>query len=318
MSSTLSSSDRFRRRLTVDPPLLLDGPTGTELQHRGVNTNVPGWTAAAVESAADVLLAIHRDYVAAGAELLTANTFRMHPRNVAEVLPPGLRTMAPIRAAEWTRSAVQLARHAASDVTGDVWVAGSQAPLGDCYAAGQSLDDAALQQEHLVLSNQLALAGVDVILVETHPTLREALAASRAALSTGLPVITSLVCNPQGRLFSGESLAEAGIALGQLPLTAVGVNCILADAALSAVETLRDVCSHLPICVYANVGWMTSAGDWRNSTSTDPTRYAQHAARWLAAGARLIGSCCGTTPDHIRELRRIIADNRSNPSLESV
>lgn len=288
--------------------MLLDGPTGTELQRRGVETNVPGWTAAAIESAPDILLAIHRDYVATGAEVLTANTFRTHSRNVRSLVPDMAAAAADRLAAQWTWRAVEIARAAASESNHKVWIAGSQAPLGDCYEAGQTPDDAALEREHRRMSDNLAAAGVDLILVETHPTLREALAATRAALATGLPVITSCVCNRAGRMLSGESLADAASAIARLPIAAVGVNCILADDGLTAVQTLRQTAPDRPVAIYANVGWFTPELGWRNSDSIDPQVYATHAAQWLTAGARLIGTCCGTTPQHIARLRQLIAE----------
>lgn len=295
-------------RLHSGPPLLLDGPTGTELQRRGVETNVPGWSAAALLSAPEVVAEIHRDYVAAGAEVLTANTFRTHPQNIAGFDPQAGLLEQATRAADLTMRAVALAREAADAGSRPVWVAGSQAPIGDCYDPQLTQSRAELQRAHRVMSQLLSAAGVDLILVETHPTLTEALATTRAALETGLPVVTSFVCNRAGRLLSGESLREAAQAVAKLPVAMVAVNCLVADAALSAVRMLREACPDVPVGVYANVGEFTPAEGWRNSTSVDPAVYAAHAADWLAAGARMIGSCCGTTPEHIRELRSLIDD----------
>ena len=300
----MSTDSTFRDRIAAPEPLLLDGPTGTELQRRGVETNVPGWTAAAIEAAPDVLLEIHRDYVAAGAEVLTANTFRTHPRNLAAL-------GAADRAAELTRQAVALARSAAIGALRPVWIAGSQAPLGDCYQPGQTPSESELEAEHRLMSNQLADAGVDLILVETHPTLREATAATRAALETGLPVVTSFVCNRQGRLLSGESLESAARSIATLPVVAITVNCILADDALNAVRTLRSACGIIPVGAYCNVGSFAAAGGWTNTDSEHPDVYARHAADWLRMGARLVGSCCGTTPEHIRALRRQLDETSS-------
>jgi homocysteine S-methyltransferase len=294
----MPDSSSFVARLVDGPPVLLDGPTGTELQRRGVETDVPGWSAAALVGAPQAVREIHRDYVAAGAEVLTANTFRTHPRNLAAFGADG-------RAAELTQLAVALARAAADEADRPVWIAGSQAPLGDCYEPDQTPDDAALEGEHRVMSRLLAAAGVDLILVETHPTLREALAATRAALSTGLPVVTSFVCNRRGELLSGESLGVAVRQAAALPVAAVAVNCILADEAVTAVQTLREHAGGRAVGVYCNVGYFT-AGGWQNSDSTDPKIYGRHSADWLDAGATLIGSCCGTTPAHIQELRRLI------------
>lgn len=295
----MAAAVTLAQRLTAGPPILLDGPTGTELQRRGVNLDGPGWSAVALETAPDVVSAIHRDYVAAGAEVLTANTFRTHARNLAA-------WGAAARARELTQRAVDLARAAADGASHRVWIAGSQAPLGDCYEPQQTPDAAALEREHRQMSQHLAAAGADLILVETHPTLREAVAATRAALSTGLPVITSFVCNRQGRLLSGEALDEGVQQLIQLPLLAVGVNCILAESAAAAIRSLQAAAGETPIGVYANVGYFTEAGGWCNAESTHPAVYARLADGWLDSGIRLIGGCCGTTPEHIRALRQLL------------
>lgn len=115
----------FVNRLLDSQPLLLDGATGTELNRRGVDTSLPLWSAAALLDAEAVVRQVHTDYVDAGAELVTANTFRCHARNLANA---GLAQ----RAAELTRRAVQLARDASA---GRAYVAGSQAPLEDCCSS---------------------------------------------------------------------------------------------------------------------------------------------------------------------------------------
>jgi len=187
----------LRERLTNPRPILLDGATGTELNRRGVSTELPLWSTRALLDAPQTLLEVHRDYVNAGAEILTANTFRTYRRNLE---PAGLGD----RAAKLTTQAVEIARDAAN---GRAWVVGSQPPLEDCYSPELTPDDDALWREHAEMSRNLASAGVDGILVETQHTIREAVAATNAATETGLPLMVSFVCGNDGRLLSGESLS---------------------------------------------------------------------------------------------------------------
>lgn len=297
---SMPASSEILERLQSGPPLLLDGPTGTELQRRGVSTEGPQWSAAALVTAPEVVAQIHADYVAAGAEVLTANSFRTHRLNLAS---RGWED----RAAELTTEAVRLARRAATAVQRPVWVAGSQAPIADCYTPDLTPQEVVLAAEHLRMAEQLAAAGVDLILVETHPTLREALAATRAALSTGVPVVTSFVCGPAGRLLSGESLGEAAAEVARLPVAAVCVNCIVAETVLEAVRVLRAaVGGRCAVGAYANVGFLSPERGWVQTESVDPRVYQRQAAQWLTAGARLMGSCCGTTPEHIRCLAELL------------
>ncbi len=278
-------------------PLLLDGATGTELQRRGMELRVPLWSAQALLDRPELLLAIHRDYVLAGAELLTANTFRTHGRNLAA---GGLAD----RAAELTAQAVQLARQAAE---GRAWVLGSQAPLEDCYRPDLVPPEEQLREEHARMAQHLLQAGADGILVETHNTLREARAAAQAALATGLPVLVSFVCDHQGRLLSGEPLEQAAAEVLALGVSALMVNCVPAPWVNGCLTVLDQVArGRVPWGAYANTGQPDAEGRWHDTDARDPARYAQYAQVWLAHGARLLGGCCGTTPEHIRQLRRLL------------
>jgi homocysteine S-methyltransferase len=162
------------RRVGAGAPLLLDGATGTELERRGVACELPLWSARALTQAPEVLEAIHRDYVAAGADALTANTFRTHARSLAAA------GMAD-RARAWTELAVASARHAAATGDREIFVLGSTAPLEDCYRPDLVPSLPELEREHRAHADHLAGAGVDAVLVETMNTVREARVAALAA-----------------------------------------------------------------------------------------------------------------------------------------
>jgi S-methylmethionine-dependent homocysteine/selenocysteine methylase len=174
--------------------------------------------------------------------------------------------------------------------------------LEDCYSPKLVPGDAELTVEHEQMAQQLADAGVDAILVETHNTIREAVAASRAASATGLPVFVAFVCGVDGRLLSGETIAAAVSAVRPFEPTALLVNCIPADSAEAMLRELQAGVAEIPCGVYANVGRPDPVQGWVNTDAVNPHRHARYAERWLAAGARLIGGCCGTTPEHIRRL----------------
>lgn len=288
----------LRQRLQDGRPLLLDGPTGTELTRRGISTDLPLWSAGALLTAPEVVSAIHLDYVSCGAEIITTNTFRTHRRTLARA---GLAD----RTCELTQLATLLARSAAGE---RAWVAGSMSPLEDCYRPDLTPPEADLVREHAQMAENLFASGVDLLLVETQPTSREAMAAARAAFETGLPVMVSFVCGGDGNLLSGEPLEEAVRRILPLSPIAVLVNCLPVDAAEVALLRMRDVAGDTPFGAYANVGYADPQQGWVNTDSVDPAVYAVHARAWLTLGARLIGGCCGTTPGHIRALRRVIDD----------
>lgn len=290
----------LRERLESLVPILLDGATGTELARRGVQIDVPEWSATALLSAPDLVRQVHAEYVDAGAEWITANTFRTHARNLAHC---GLSH----RAVELTDLAVRLARDAAA---GRALVLGSQAPLEDCYSPHLVPPEADLEREHRAMARNLADAGVDAILVETQNTIREAAAAARAAAGTGLPVLVSFVCGRDGRLLSGEQLASAASAVLGCRPAALLVNCLPPESVAAALTELLAAAAGLPVGVYANIGYADKRGQWVMTDSVEPAVYAAQSAEWLRAGARIVGGCCGTTPGHIAAVRGILESIR--------
>jgi S-methylmethionine-dependent homocysteine/selenocysteine methylase len=289
---------RFSARLAEPRALLLDGATGTELQRRGVSTRLPLWSTWALLEAPDVVRQIHAEHHAVGAEVLTACTFRTHARTLAAAGLEG-------RAVELTRLAVQLAREAGGSAT---LVAGSLAPLEDCYEPGRVPSEPILDREHAAQAAALAAAGVDLILAETFGTIREATAATRAALATGLPVVSGLICGPDGALLSGETVAAAAAALLPLEPAALAINCTPAVTLAEPLAALLAVTGGRPVGAYGNIGYPAPDHGWVATRAQDPDAYAELARGWLDQGARLIGGCCGTTPAHIARLRRMLDD----------
>lgn len=283
----------LQQRIHSRDPLLLDGATGTELERRGQSLAPPAWSAAALVECPQVLRQIHADYVSAGAEVITANTFRTHRRNLRAA---GWQD----RADELTAAAIELARQAAGE---RAFVVGSLAPLGDCYSPEQTPSPQQLLEEHAEQATQMVACGVDGILVETQVSIAESTAAVSAAKACCEVVLVSWVLNPQGQLLTGESLRDAIAAVLPLEPTALLVNCLPVATVPIALAVLRESGNGMPFGVYANTGWMNADGTWQDATASDPDVYAAAAVEWQEQGPTLIGGCCGTTPQHIAALR---------------
>ncbi len=287
----------FLRSLSNSPILLLDGATGTELNRRGVDTGLPLWSANAFlsDQGQAVLQAIHSDYLNAGADILTANTFRTHRRALAA-------SGNADRALEFTRRAVEIARSAIASQPDEHkrFVAGSISTLEDCYRPDLVPGEAECRAEHSERVHHLLEAGVDLILIETMNSIREAAVAAKLAAISGTPVIVSFVCDPSGRILSGESLTEAARELLPLGLAAIGVNCGPTPYLKQPLEELRAACGpDLPLIAYGNIGYADEVQGWVNTDAESPDAYCAYAAGWPA---RIIGGCCGTTPAHIHGL----------------
>lgn len=264
------------------PITLLDGPLGTELLRRGVRTPLPGWSAGAIEGAPDVLSAIHRDYAAAGATVHTANTFRTKARTIG----PAWERLA-YRAVELAREAVPVSHR----------VAGSIAPLEDCYSPWLSPADP--RPEHRALARCLADAGCDILLCETFPHVVEALVAVEEAVATGIETWVSFTAGPEGSLLCPEEMREGARQAVERGAAAVLVNCVPARMTLEFVVALQGL--GVPVGAYANAGTVDEGMGW-SSAPEAPSRYLSLAETWVSAGARLVGSCCGTDPRVIAAL----------------
>jgi len=287
----------FLTRLADVQPIILDGATGTELERRGVDTSTPIWSAMALLDAPEVVEQVHRDYLDAGAEVIITNTFRTHRRNLEKV---GMRD----EAARLTTLAVTIAQKAVGDSGRQAWVAGSMSPLEDSYSIATPLSRAEYLQAHREMAGNLAAAGVDLLLIETMKDIGEAEAAAEAASETGLPFGVCFICNPDGNLLSGESIADAVIAVQPRGPAFLGINCTPAPTLHVALQNLRAV-TRFPIAVYANPGHTEDYQTWGETEATQPEAYCHFARKWIQLGAHLVGGCCGTQPEHISALRSL-------------
>lgn len=301
-------------------PLVLDGATGTELERAGLATGLPLWSTRALLEAPECVLQIHAAYLQAGAEIVTANTFRTQRRALARGgLVEG--------DARLTRLAVELARLARSEAVAATapgssrsrprWIAGSLPPLEDCYRPDLVPPEHELAREHERQADLLCEAGADLILVETMNSRREARIAARAAAGTGLPFAVSFVAWDGDRLLSGEPLAEAAAEAAGLGALAVGVNCLPIGnlgACHRALVGLRA-----PLLVSPNLGQPEPRSGFARDDSGDPLGFPDAFEGWLGPRAVIAGGCCGTTPAHIAALvARIDRDRRLGPGEPAV
>lgn len=260
---------------------------------------MPLWSARAVIAAPEAVRAVHEAYLAAGAGAITTATFRTTRRSLAR---EGLGDRAEVL----TRRAVELALDARRRAGGGALVLGSVAPLEECYDPGAAPPSAVCAAEHAEQMRTLIAAGVDRVLIETMGTVRESAAAARcaAALAPGRWMISFCMRNDEpGVLLSGEPVRDVLAACDGA--AAVGVNCVAAPATEAHVRALRAaVPASVPVMAYANVGTAADDGSWICTDAVDPDCYAAYAERWLAAGATIIGGCCGTRPAHVARLAR--------------
>ncbi len=266
---------------------LLDGPLGTELEARGVPPVRDCWSAKAIETAPEVITAIHQDYAQSGCTVHTTNTFRTNRR--ASGNSWRARTLA---ATALTKKAVP--RHHR--------VAGSIAPVEDCYRPDLSPGSKS-EPEHHEMATTLAGAGCDLLLCETFCHPEETLAATRAAVSCNLETWVALTAGPQTNLLTPQAMAQLATQAVRLGASAVLVNCTPATDTQRFLEAIIETEISVPVGAYANAGSPDENIGWRADCDLGYQAYARFANSWTNAGATIIGGCCGTGPGHIAAIR---------------
>lgn len=287
-------------RLASGPPLILDGAMGTQLLAKGVDVSLPLWSAAALESSPETVREVHSDYASAGADILTTNTFRTTSRTFQKVCKN--RAEAERRARRASRTAVEIARDAAGE---DRYVAGSIAPLEDCYLPDLFPGVEVAAKEFRQLGEWFVEDGVDCLLIETMGRIDEALCALRATAGHSLPRWLSFIVKDGEHLLDGTPLAEAAAAAVDEGISALLINCSSVPEAVKAVESVRAV-AEVPLGLYPNLGKSMPSPDGTIEQFYSLKEFSQAMREGLSLGARIVGSCCGSGPEHTATLRELV------------
>jgi S-methylmethionine-dependent homocysteine/selenocysteine methylase len=286
--------------------VILDGATGTELERAGIATGLPLWSTHALLEAPEAVAEIHARYLRAGAELITANTFRTQRRTLARAGLAAEDRALTGRAVALARAAVDEHAGGSAAGCGTRWVAGSLPPLEDCYRPELVAPANDLDREHGRQAELLAEAGVDLILVETMNSRLEAVHAGRAAARVGLPFAVGLVSWEPGSLLSGDSLLATAESVLELGAVAVGVNCVPPSSLEASLRLLAG--RGLPLLVSPNLGEPNDLNGFTRREDLTPAELVLCLEAWLAEPwLRIVGGCCGTTPRHLAALARRVA-----------
>ncbi|OGK77185.1 MAG: bifunctional homocysteine S-methyltransferase/methylenetetrahydrofolate reductase [Candidatus Rokubacteria bacterium GWA2_70_23] len=282
----------------AERPLLGDGAMGTMLYSRGVP----------LDACFDVLdvnepklvQAIHAEYIAAGADWIQTNTFG------ANRFKLGVHGLAG-SVQEINLRGVKLARDVRESMGRDVFVLGSVGPLGKYLAPLGAVEPDEARAAFREQAEGLLAGGVDGFVVETFSDLTEQRLAVEAIRSLcDLPIVATAAFTDESVTFLGRSPLEVVRALRALPVQAVGANCSVGSSVLyDVLEQMLPEAGGLPVVIQPNAGLPSRVGE-RLMYLSSPAYMADYAARMIAAGARMVGGCCGTTPQHIRAMREVV------------
>jgi methionine synthase / methylenetetrahydrofolate reductase(NADPH) len=286
-------------QLFAERPVLADGAMGTVLYARGVFINRCYDELNLSDPA--LILSVHEEYLQSGADILETNTFGANRFRLAR---HGLAS----KVSEVNAAGVRIAREAANRLKqnrgGEAWVAGSLGPLG---VRLEPLGKTGLEEARAAFAEQIrALTGegVDLLIIETMPALNEAREALLAAEETApeVPVVVMVTVDDESNCLDGSSSEQAAALLTEWGADAIGVNCSTGPSSvLTAIEAMRKATT-LPLAAMPNAG-IPRAVEGRNVYLCSPEYMANFARKAVAAGAQLVGGCCGTTPNHIRAMR---------------
>lgn len=278
-----------------------DGAVGTMLYARGIGLDSNFEHLNLVRPA--LVLELAREYAAAGAQVIETNTFGANYTKLAAI---GLGH----KVDEINRAGARIAREAVGE--GAILVAGSVGPLVRLKGEEQELTVGAMEEHFRAQCAALAEGGVDLLLLETFASLEQLVAAVRAARETGLPVCASMAFLEGGRSGDGTTVEAFCAAVEAAGADMLGANC--GAGPLELVKVVRRLASLTakPISAYANSGF-PEYHEGRYIYRATPDYFAAMAEEMAAAGANLIGGCCGTTPEHIASLARAMAGRRPAP-----
>jgi 5-methyltetrahydrofolate--homocysteine methyltransferase len=287
---------RFLELLAGGRVLVADGATGTSYQTMGLplGTAPEEWLFEAPERVVE----LHRAFVDAGADILLTDSFGATPLRLQHTSLAG-------RVRDVNVRAVELAREAAA---GRALVAGSMGPTGHLFEPLGPLTRGECVDNYADQAAALTVGGADLLLLETFFALDEALAAIEGTRRTSdLPLVVSFSFDQGTRTMMGLSPADVVEAVLPLGVAAVGANCgkSLENADIVVAELL-DLAAGLPVWAKPNAGVPKIVGD-AVVYEAGPTMLAAHARRYAELGARVVGGCCGSTPEHVAAVVQAVA-----------
>ena len=274
---------------------LLDGATGSNLFVMGMPRGICSeeW----ILDHPDVLIELQKAYVEAGSQILCAPTFGANRFNLSSY---GLGAQVE----EMNHELVKISKKA---VDGKAYVAGDVTAIVKMIGMSPEATYEKAMERYKEQMRYLVDAGVDVILMETMTSMDEAMAALEAAQQVcDLPALCSMTIDADGSIYAGGHIFEAAETLQEMGADAVGINCSVGPEQLVSIVEGLNQRLHIPMIVKPNAGMPKISDTGEASYDMTPERFGRSMKVLLEKGAKIVGGCCGTTPDYIRELKKII------------
>ena len=282
----------FKKARNIKRPLILDGAMGSLLQEKKATSKTRVWSASANDEYANKVMNLHKEYIRAGADIITTNTFRTNPYT--------LLTTGVTEITEKVEKAVKLAKLAKGKSA--TLIAGSNPPAEDCYQIERTISQKDLEWNHKIHIDALMENGCDFIMNETQSHFDEIKIIAKYCGQNNIPFLMNFFFIDKPKLLSGENLSDAiDFVMNYHPL-AIGFNCITFDVLEKAVARLKP---EINWGFYLNCG----SGNYTDKEITcaiSPDHYAAEVKPYLKLNPSFIGACCGSSPDHIKKIKALI------------
>ena len=295
----------FAAALARDVPLILDGGFATQLEAQGCDINNPLWSASLLLEQPEEIVAAGRAFVEAGAECIATASYQASFEGFAQIGLPAE------RASEHMLLSVALALEARGSsgalIAASIGPYGAMLHDGSEYRGDYGISRASLRQFHAARLRLFDESAADILACETIPSIDEAEVLAELLAECSTPSWVSFSCRDGGYISDGTGVEAAAAVFRDHPtVLAVGLNCTPPQY---ATELVQRFCSAVPdkaVMAYPNSGetWNAASGEW--SGTAVPLDFAAAAAAWVAAGAKIVGGCCRTSPAHIAAMRRAL------------
>ncbi|MGB9665075.1 MAG: homocysteine S-methyltransferase family protein [Ignavibacteria bacterium] len=282
--------------MNLKKPLVLDGPNGTLLIERGIDLGSKLWSALALINKPGEVKKIHKEYIEAGADIITTNTFRTNPYAVKS-------SGTNFSSKELVNKAVELARECVNGTNRQILIAGSNAPADDCYLTKRLILKEEQIENHRLHIEYLIEAGVDFILNETFGDKEEIELVSSICRENNFPFAVSVLINSELKTFFDQNLLETLELIYRYEPIFISLNCSRPELIRKALKILKDFS---PFGVYPNLGSIESFQSGKLVRDFSQSQLQNFVKELIDNGVRVIGVCCGGNPNDIKTIRNLV------------
>ena len=282
-------------------PLIMDGAMGTELMRRGIELPLPLWSSMSNIDQFDQVMNIHKDYIEAGSDILTTNTFRTTPRTFIKA--GYSQNESEIISEQCCNMAIEAAKHAVKKE--NTLIAGSVAPLEDCYEPLHFPGKEIAKKEFQLIIDRIIRKGVDILLFETMGNYEEIESALQVSNHIDIQRWLSIVLKNKNSILDGTELQKVVELANKNKIDMVLINCTPVNIILEALDIFLGYRKG-KWGVYPNAGENMPTKDGEFVSKLDDESFCKAIQDYITLGASVVGSCCGSTPNTVRKISNMI------------